>query len=125
MGELMDFPETFEEFAKQYQIIDKQEVYTNGAELIPVFRVQQWLEHFTQKTIKAIDFAIKATDGKEIYFVGMRNGLRLSKSYLDNKEPIFEDCTGSINDTYTEEEIKKVSESFINDVEKAFAKEEE
>lgn len=44
-GEIMDFPNTFDEFAKSYGFKDKKEVYTNGSELIPVFRVKQWLEH--------------------------------------------------------------------------------
>lgn len=44
MGECMTFPKTFEEFAEQYGFTDKQEVYTNGSELIPVFRVKQWLD---------------------------------------------------------------------------------
>ena len=43
MADVMNFPETFEEFAEQYKIVDKKEVYTNGTELIPIFRVKQWL----------------------------------------------------------------------------------
>lgn len=41
----MEFPETFESFAKEYGFKDKKEIYTNGADLIPIFRVKQWLEH--------------------------------------------------------------------------------
>lgn len=41
----MYFPNTFEEFAKQYTIIDEEKVYTNGIALIPLFRVIQWLEN--------------------------------------------------------------------------------
>lgn len=44
-GIMMSFPNTWEEFVEQYQIIDSQHEYTNGAELIPVFRVKQWLDH--------------------------------------------------------------------------------
>ena len=40
----MEFPETFESFSKEYGFKDKKEVYTNGADLIPIFRVKQWLE---------------------------------------------------------------------------------
>ena len=43
MGEQMVFPETFDEFAEQYKLVDTKQVYTNGTELIPVFRVRQWL----------------------------------------------------------------------------------
>lgn len=52
MDDAMDFPKTFEEFAKEYQIIDTKEVYTNGVELIPVFRVQQWLDYTESEEIK-------------------------------------------------------------------------
>jgi hypothetical protein len=41
----MCFPETFAEFAEQYKITDSEQIYTNGTELIPIFRVEQWLEH--------------------------------------------------------------------------------
>jgi len=44
-GQMMEFPETFERFAKEYGFKDDKEVYTNGLDLIPVYRVQQWLEH--------------------------------------------------------------------------------
>lgn len=52
MGDCMTFPETFEEFAEQYKIVDTEEVYTNGTELIPIFRVEQWLEHQGEKEEK-------------------------------------------------------------------------
>ena len=54
----MTFSNTFDEFAKEYGFKDKEEVYTNGAELIPVFRVNQWLEHI----LKTRDMDIKALE---------------------------------------------------------------
>lgn len=45
MGDCVTFPKTFDEFAEEYKILDSKEVYTNGTELIPIFRVKQWLEH--------------------------------------------------------------------------------
>ena len=49
MGETMSFPETPEEFLEQYSFVDKKEEYTNGSELIQVFRVKQMLEHYFQE----------------------------------------------------------------------------
>ena len=49
-GEVMDFPNTFDEFADDYGFKDTKEVYTNGSELIQVYRVKQWLEHINEKT---------------------------------------------------------------------------
>ena len=45
MGEQMNFPDTLDEFIKQYSFIDRKEIYTNGSELIQTFRVKQWEEH--------------------------------------------------------------------------------
>lgn len=45
MSNVMIFPETAEEFMEQYKIVDSEQVYTNGSELIPVFRMKQWFEH--------------------------------------------------------------------------------
>ena len=45
MCDVMMFPDTAEEFIEQYKIVDTDQVYTNGAELIPIFRMRQWLEH--------------------------------------------------------------------------------
>lgn len=48
MGEMMTFPETIQEFLEQYKIVDTEQVYTNGAELVPIFRVLQWYDaHIT------------------------------------------------------------------------------
>lgn len=44
----MDFPETFDEFAEYYSIKDKHQIYTTGIDLIPIFRVKQWLEHIEE-----------------------------------------------------------------------------
>jgi hypothetical protein len=45
MDEQMEFPVTFDEFAKEYGFKDHKEIYTNGDDLIPVFRVKQWIEN--------------------------------------------------------------------------------
>ena len=44
-GDVMLFPKTVEEFMEKYKIIDSEQVYTNGAELVPIFRMKQWFEH--------------------------------------------------------------------------------
>ena len=59
MADCLTFPATFEEFTEQYKIVDKKEVYTNGTELIPIFRVKQWLDH--------ADVALRAEVAREIF----------------------------------------------------------
>lgn len=45
MADRMNFPATVEEFMEQYKITDTEQVYTNGIELVPIFRMKQWFEH--------------------------------------------------------------------------------
>lgn len=51
MGEIMQFPENVEEFMQQYKITDTQQVYTNGTELVPIFRMKQWFEAHKRRWI--------------------------------------------------------------------------
>ena len=46
MASQMTYPKTIEEFIEDYSFRDTQEVYTNGSELIQVYRVKQALEHY-------------------------------------------------------------------------------
>ena len=48
-NEQMEFPETWEEFEKDYGFNDSEEVYTNNSRLIPSFRVKQWLDHLEKE----------------------------------------------------------------------------
>ena len=48
-NDTMTFPATVEEFMEKYKIVDVDQVYTNGAELVPIFRMKQWFEHCTER----------------------------------------------------------------------------
>ena len=45
MSDCMHFPDTVEEFMEEYKLVDTEQVYTNGTELVPIFRMKQWFEH--------------------------------------------------------------------------------
>lgn len=42
----MYFDEKWEDFLEYYSFIDNKEYYTNGSELVQVFRVKQMVEHY-------------------------------------------------------------------------------
>ena len=48
-GDVMYFDDTFEEFINSYKFKDSKEYYTNGSEIIQVFRVMQAWEHYSQQ----------------------------------------------------------------------------
>ena len=45
MSDCMHFPDTVEEFMEQYKMTDTKQVYSNGIEYVPIFRMKQWFEH--------------------------------------------------------------------------------
>jgi hypothetical protein len=51
----MEFPETVEEFMEQYKVVDTEEVYSNGVEFVPIFRMKQWFEHEQNKVTSMED----------------------------------------------------------------------
>ena len=60
-GDIMRFPDTWEEFEREYGFNDHEELYTNGARLIPSFRVEQWLEHIAEQKKVVIKMDAVAT----------------------------------------------------------------
>lgn len=57
MADVMTFPETVEEFMEQYKITDTEKIYTNGTELVPIFRMKQWFEHLPSAQPERIIYA--------------------------------------------------------------------
>lgn len=51
MADVMEFPETVEEFMEGYRITDTEQIYTNGSDLVPIYRMNQWFEH--QRSLQA------------------------------------------------------------------------
>lgn len=50
----MFFPQDPNDFLDQYSFKDKEEIYTNGSELIQVLRVKQMLEHYLSIPVKGM-----------------------------------------------------------------------
>lgn len=51
MAETMNFPNDWAEFLEDYSFRDHKEFYTNGARLIPTFRVEQMMHHYLRKAV--------------------------------------------------------------------------
>ena len=45
MCDSMMFPATVDEFMEKYKVVDSEHVYSNGMEMVPIFRMKQWFEH--------------------------------------------------------------------------------
>ena len=60
MADMMTFPNTVEEFIEQYKIVDTEKIYTNGTELVPIFRMMQWFKHVSATDTISRQTAIEA-----------------------------------------------------------------
>ena len=70
MSDKMMFPENIYDFLSDFAFKDSEEIYTNGSMLIPVFRVEQALEHYgTEIRNKAIDDFAEALKGNVITII--------------------------------------------------------
>lgn len=101
--ELMEFPNTFDEFAKEYGFKDDKEVYTNGSDLIQIFRVKQWLEH--DNKLRAIETDTAYECGKAVLgkirdeIDDIEEGI---SSYHNDRPWVFKDEVLQIIDKYRE-----------------------
>lgn len=106
-GELMDFPDTFDELVEQNAFKDTNEVYTNGAELIPVFRVRQWIEHTIQNQ-NQLDMMMEPLNFEE----GKSCRRCFWDKYRDAQHPTGNPCDSCVDfsnfspETEPEEQIK-------------------
>ena len=93
MADCMTFPDTVEEFMEQYKITDTKQIYTNGAELVPVFRMEQWFEHqtdrmkFVQEAVNTLMNISKTNSVKDKCF---RNAARFVQNAIDGEPQDFE-----------------------------------
>lgn len=64
MADCMTFPQIWEQFLHDYEFEDSRRIYTNGARLIPSFRVKQMMEHYLleAKSEAIKEFAEKLTN---------------------------------------------------------------
>ena len=79
MSDMMTFPATVGEFMEQYKIVDDEKVYTNGADLVPIFRMMQWFEHVSATDTISRQAAIEAV-----------NSLTYPSSLIDVKRKLIE-----------------------------------
>ena len=83
MADCMNFPATVEEFMEQYKITDTEQVYTNGIELVPIFRMKQWFEHQTTTAdvipIVHSEWVLGGYD--DMYYICKRCGHKQSEYY--------------------------------------------
>ena len=91
MSVQMEFPNTFDEFVKEYGFKDDKEVYTNGSDLIQIFRVKQWLEH--DNKLRAIETDTAYECGKAVL-----DKIRAEIADLDDAEYEFEGYYKAVTD---------------------------
>ena len=82
MADMMTFPATVEEFMEQYKIVDDEKVYTNGADLVPIFRMMQWFEHVSATDTISRQQAIDVAKGP-VVMQGIRSGKSVTAAAVE------------------------------------------
>lgn len=70
MDDCMAFPDTVEEFMEQYKVVDTEQVYTNGMEMVPIFRMSQWFEHLPSAQERKTGRWVEETGENEVLYHG-------------------------------------------------------
>ena len=55
MFNTLTFPETIEEFIEQYKVVKGENLYCDGVEFIPVFRMKEWFERSQSQKGETVD----------------------------------------------------------------------
>ncbi len=102
-GECMRFPATPAGFIESFSFIDKEQVYTNGAELISVYRVNEMIEHYFQPVHGTWETSVMYDgDGNKV-FRHIHRGCGFGcSSYKERGTPYCPNC-GAIMDGRVEE----------------------
>lgn len=147
MSETMNFPETFDEFAENYKITDDKQVYTKRTELIPIFRVRQWLmrpdknaktvEQIKSEAVKEFAERLKEMSTQGFWetdaYVGVEQIDSLLKEIVSDDNDTSSECTYSFDNEVsnycvqsscpnfkTKEEIElEAIKKFANQIQKA------
>ena len=82
MTDCMTFPDTVEEFMEQYKVVDTKQVYTNGTEFVPIYRMKQWFQHKPER--------------KKGKWYLVKYGIKCSECggmpYFSSEEPLYKFC---------------------------------
>ena len=91
MNEVMTFPKTVEEFMEQHKIVDTEQIYTNGIELVPIFRMKQWFDHLPYADVVEV---VRCKDCKYLEkLVGMVEGEPVTTMHLCRRYPVSVETT--------------------------------
>ena len=100
----MAFPDTLEEFMESYKITDTEQVYTNGVELVPIFRIKQWMEH--EKMLNNIN-------REKVYDACVKNKKMLREGVYAIQYVLLPEMVDSIIDCAVEEAVSKMKSQLV------------
>ena len=80
----MMFPNTVMEFMEQHKMVDTEQIYSNGIEYVPIFRMEQWFAHQadTPRWIPVTE-RLPEEDGR--YLITGKRGTVYSLEYEDER----------------------------------------
>lgn len=94
MADFMNYPKKPMDFIKQHSWKDTAEIYTNGSELVQVFRVEQMLDHYIPNHAKDrqtnADRIRAMSDEQLADFIEMKQFFAVANNGTDGEEYTLE-----------------------------------
>lgn len=84
---------SLEDFMESYKMVDVEQIYSNGTEFVPIFRVKQWLEYNNINNLQSkIDKAIELIEKEDlITYLRETKDLELANEFEDLYKDLKED----------------------------------
>lgn len=80
---------SLDEFMEYYKMVDTEEIYSNGTEFVPIFRVKQWEEYNNNEIERLnndIKILLKENESKEKVILKYNNIINELKKWLEDKD---------------------------------------
>ena len=94
---------SLDEFMESYKMVDVEQIYSNGTEFVPIFRVKQWCEYNNINKLQSNWNSLRECIEKEFYVVAKSP----VGSFYDGYDTCLEEMKKDILDKMNELEGKK------------------
>lgn len=90
---MMMFPNTVGEFMEQYKMVDTEQIYSNGIEFVPIFRMKQWFAHQADipQWIPVTD-GLPEKEGQYLVSCDTDYGVEVARFYVDEDGERYFGC---------------------------------
>lgn len=96
---------SLDDFMEYYKMVDTKEIYSNGTEFVPIFRVKQWEEYNKDKEIERLNKKIEQYENPEDMTLMFMWCNEKAKDEIKRLNNIINELEKYINEEYIYDEL--------------------